>query len=60
MSETLEKLPAETERITNIVKNKDWNPVLAESEERSKKVSEKLQALKDRAETKKKQRPTLT
>jgi len=58
MSETLEKLAAETERITNIVKNKDWKPMLAESEERSQKVSEKLQALKNRAETKK-QRPTL-
>jgi len=54
MSETLEKLPAETERITNIVKNKDWKPMLAEAEERSKKVSEKLEALRDKAKTKKK------
>jgi hypothetical protein len=47
-------LPAETERVTNIVKNKDWKPMLAEAEERSKKVSEKLEALRDKAETKKK------
>jgi len=54
MSETLKNLPAETERVTNIVKNKDWKPMLAEAEERSKKVSEKLEALRDKAKTKKK------
>ncbi|MGA2523861.1 MAG: hypothetical protein ABSF65_06870, partial [Candidatus Bathyarchaeia archaeon] len=54
MSETLKKLPAEAERVTNIVKNKDWKPMLAEAEERSKKVSEKLEALRDKAKTKKK------
>ena len=53
MSETLRKLPAEIERITIIVKNRDWKPILAEGEERSKKVSEKLEALKHKAETKK-------
>jgi Fe-S-cluster-containing hydrogenase component 2 len=53
MGETLRKLPTEIERITNIVKNKDWKPILAEGEERSKKVSEKLEALKDKAETRK-------
>jgi anaerobic carbon-monoxide dehydrogenase iron sulfur subunit len=54
MSETIAKLPAETERITNIVKNKDWKPVLADAEKRSAKVSEKLEALK-KAKSKKKQ-----
>jgi len=58
MSETLKKLPAETERVTNIVKNKDWKPMLAEAEERSKKVSEKLEALRDKAKTKKKNQST--
>jgi anaerobic carbon-monoxide dehydrogenase iron sulfur subunit len=55
MSETLEKLPAETERITNIVKNKDWKPVLADAEKRSQKVSEKLESLSKKAKSKKKQ-----
>jgi anaerobic carbon-monoxide dehydrogenase iron sulfur subunit len=55
MSETIEKLPAETERITNIVKNKDWKPVLADAEKRSQKVSEKLDALSKKAKNKKKQ-----
>jgi anaerobic carbon-monoxide dehydrogenase iron sulfur subunit len=54
MNETIEKLPAETERVTNIVKNKDWKPILAEAEKRGQKVSEKLEALK-KAKNKKKQ-----
>ncbi len=54
MSETFDKLPAETERISNIVKTKDWKPILAEGERRSEKVSEKLEALRKRAKTKKK------
>ena len=49
----LEKLPAETERLTNTVKNKDWNPLLAEAEERSMKVTEKLEALNKKAIAKK-------
>ena len=52
MNDTIEKLPAETERITNIVKNKDWKPVLADAEKRSQKVSEKLEALKKKPKTK--------
>jgi anaerobic carbon-monoxide dehydrogenase iron sulfur subunit len=55
MNETIGKLPAETERITNIVKNKDWKPVLADAEKRSAKVSEKLEALSKKAKSKKKQ-----
>ncbi len=54
MNETIEKLPAETERITNIVKNKDWKPILAEAEKRGEKVSEKLEALNKKAKAKKK------
>ena len=54
MSDTIEKLPAEVERVTNIVKNKDWKPILAEAETRSEKVSEKLEALCKKG-TKKKQ-----
>jgi carbon-monoxide dehydrogenase iron sulfur subunit len=49
----LEKLPAETERLTNTVKNKDWKPLLAKAEERSLKVTEKLEALNKKATAKK-------
>ena len=54
MTETIQKLPAETERIANIVKNKDWKPVLADAEQRSKKISEKLEALSKKNKAKKK------
>jgi carbon-monoxide dehydrogenase iron sulfur subunit len=54
MNDTISKLPAETERISNIVKNKDWKPILAEAEKRSEKVSEKLEALNKKAKRKKK------
>jgi anaerobic carbon-monoxide dehydrogenase iron sulfur subunit len=53
VSDTINKLPAETERIANIVKNKEWKPVLAEAEKRSEKVNEKLEALNKKAQTKK-------
>jgi Fe-S-cluster-containing hydrogenase component 2 len=53
MSDTITKLPEETERITNIVKNKDWKPVLADAEKRSEKVSEKLEALSKKSQSKK-------
>jgi len=52
-NEALEKLPAETERLTNLVKNKDWKPLLAEAEERSMRVNEKLEALNKKASAKK-------
>ena len=51
-SDTLEKLPAETERLTSIVKNKDWKPLLAEAEERSMRVNEKLEDLNKKASAK--------
>ena len=52
-NETMEKLPAETERLTTTVKNKDWKPLLAEAEERSMRVNEKLEALNKKASAKK-------
>ena len=52
-TDALEKLPAEIERLTNTVKNKDWKPLLAEAEERSMKVTEKLEALNKKASAKK-------
>ncbi len=53
VSDTINKLPQETERIANIVKNKDWKPVLADAEKRSEKVNEKLETLNKKAQTKK-------
>ena len=50
---TLEKLPAETERLANIAKNKEWNSLLADAEKRGIKVNEKLEALRKRASSKK-------
>jgi Fe-S-cluster-containing hydrogenase component 2 len=55
MSDTIEKLPAEAERITNMVKSKDWKSTLTEAEKRGEKVSEKLEALNKKAKAKKNQ-----
>jgi Fe-S-cluster-containing hydrogenase component 2 len=52
-SDALEKLPAETERLTNIVKNKEWNTLLVDAEKRAMKVNEKLEALNKKASAKK-------
>lgn len=53
-SEALGKLPAETERLTEAVKKKDWKPMLADAETRAMKVTEKLEALNQKATGKKK------
>lgn len=52
-TDAMEKLPAETERLTTTVKNKDWKPLLAEAEKRLMKVTEKLEALNKKANAKK-------
>ena len=52
-TDAMEKLTAETERLTNTVKNKDWKPLLAEAEKRLMKVTEKLEALNKKANAKK-------
>jgi len=52
-TDAMGKLPAETERLTNTVKNKDWKPLLAEAEKRSMTVTEKLEALNKKASAKK-------
>ena len=54
LTDTLAKLPAETERVNNIVKNKDWKSLMPEAEKRSQKVSEKLEALNKKTRSKKK------
>ena len=50
-SGALERLPIETERLTNTIKNKDWKPLLADAEKRSQKVTEKLEALNKKAQS---------
>jgi carbon-monoxide dehydrogenase iron sulfur subunit len=52
-SDALEKLPAETERLASIVRNKEWNSLLADAEKRAMKVNEKLEALDKKASSKK-------
>ena len=52
-SNALEKLPAETERLATIAKNKEWNSLLADAEKRAMKVNEKLEALSKKASSKK-------
>lgn len=52
-SNALEKLPAETERLASIAKNKEWNTLLADAEKRAMKVNEKLEALNKKAGSKK-------
>jgi Fe-S-cluster-containing hydrogenase component 2 len=54
-SDTMEKLPSETERLTEAVKKKDWKPMLEDAEKRAMKVTEKLEALNKKAQTKKQQ-----
>jgi hypothetical protein len=51
----MEKLPSETERLTEAVKKKDWKPMLEDAEKRAMKVTEKLEALNKKAQTKKQQ-----
>jgi Fe-S-cluster-containing hydrogenase component 2 len=52
-NQAMEKLPAETERLTATIKNKDWKPLLSEAEKRSMRVTEKLEALNKKASAKK-------
>ncbi len=53
VNDTIEKLPEQAEQLTNIVKKKDWKPVLADAEKRSMKVGEKLEALNKKGLSKK-------
>jgi anaerobic carbon-monoxide dehydrogenase iron sulfur subunit len=53
VNDTIEKLPEQAEQLSNIVKKKDWKPVLADAEKRSMKVGEKLEALNKKGLSKK-------
>ena len=52
-NDAFEKLPAQCEELTNVVKNKNWKPLLEEAEERNTKIGEKLDALKKKEKAKK-------
>ena len=49
----LEKLPEATARLTETVKTKNWKPLLIEAEDRSMRVTEKLEGLNKKAIDKK-------
>ena len=52
-NDALTNLSAQTEKLAAAIKSKDWKPLLAVAEKRSEKITEKLQALNKKAETKK-------
>lgn len=44
----LEKIPSEIERLNNLVKKKEWATMMAETEERAKRTTQKLEAINKR------------
>jgi hypothetical protein len=44
----IEKLPSNIERLANVVNKREWALLLEEAEERAKRTSEKLDAIKRR------------
>jgi carbon-monoxide dehydrogenase iron sulfur subunit len=56
-NEALKDLPSRIERLTKIIKNKEWKTLLAEAEEISLKVSEKLESLHKKAMLRNENRP---
>ncbi|MFA7397272.1 MAG: 4Fe-4S dicluster domain-containing protein, partial [Candidatus Bathyarchaeia archaeon] len=51
----LGKLPAQTEQLAEIVKKKDWKPLITSAEQRSERIAEKIDAINKRAAVKKQQ-----
>lgn len=51
-NDSFEKLQTQAEQLTTCVKNKDWKPLLVTAEKRSEKITEKLQELNKKAESK--------
>lgn len=43
---TMEKLPKDIERLSNLIKSRNWTDIFAEAEERTRRFEEKLKALK--------------
>jgi anaerobic carbon-monoxide dehydrogenase iron sulfur subunit len=56
-NDALAQLPAQTEKLTNTIKNKDWKPLLANAEKRSEIFTQKLEALNKKALAKKQKQP---
>ncbi len=48
-NDALAKLPQQTEKLMTIVRNRDWKPLLSTAEQRSEKVSQKLDELNKEA-----------
>ncbi|MCW4018430.1 MAG: 4Fe-4S binding protein [Candidatus Bathyarchaeota archaeon] len=53
-NDAIEKMPAQCEEMTNAVKDRNWKVMLAEAEDRSMKVADKLEKLSRKAREKKK------
>ena len=53
-NDAISKLPAETEQLTDKVKKKAWKPLLEDAEERSLRITAKLEALNKKSQNKKK------
>ncbi len=49
----LEKIPSEAERLIDLIKNKEWTRMLAESEEKVAKLEKKLGSIKEKERTSK-------
>ncbi len=52
-NDALTNLPAQAEKLSTEVKNKDWKPLLVIAEKRSEKISDKLQELNKKTAAKK-------
>jgi Fe-S-cluster-containing hydrogenase component 2 len=48
-NDALENLPATTEKLTRQIRDKEWKPLLVASEQRTQKITEKLQELNTKA-----------
>jgi anaerobic carbon-monoxide dehydrogenase iron sulfur subunit len=53
-NDAISKLPAETEQLTDMVKKKAWKPLFEDAEERSLRITAKLEALNKKSQNKKK------
>ena len=49
---TIEKLPKEIERLSNVIKSRNWTEIFAEAEERARRLEEKLKNLKTKEKLK--------
>jgi len=49
---TIEKLPKEIERLSNVIKSRNWTEIFAEAEERAQRLEEKLKNLKTKEKLK--------